>query len=445
MVGELSLMASAAAAPFTPGGIFHHHDQTLLMPPKDLQALLPGHGKRQDIRRSGGMQIGAPHLEDPWRFTSLLSESNNQLYMGDPMIKEHVLIDMQEARPEAMLFSYGVAEHCTRHKKILEFLKSGSSIPEDKDISFISDLMGFHTISMDMSTQPHVPMDAKFSLYDVGMDDPEQFLHPQRQVYASKSLLEFVGNLAGTSTITVHPNSNVLFSGNGSEMKDILSIVEEFNLSKKLSSGNKKAMVVPYFTWRRGGYAQTNTKESFSKLKRPTDAPSKSSGRSKLKTVPKKKQNRKSDRERGMYSKNYFHACESLLDVYLDKKGDSMVILSLKNSGPELTEVLHQLSAGIAGTGLAVLFSVACESVNGRALSLSSAKLLNISFGFGLFWLSWAVNRLQDTISNFSKKSNRGRRPNGEVTTITREVEKSINDVLFRAAALMAVALLRLL
>lgn len=444
MVGELSLMASAAA--FTPGagGIFHQqqHDQTILRSPKDLQAMLPGHFKRQDILRSGGVQIGGPHLNDTWQFTSLLSESNNQLYMGDPVIKEHVLIDVQDARPESVLFSYGVAEHCTRHEKILEFLTSESSIAEEKDISLISDLMGFHTFSMDMIPQPHVSMDAKFSLYDVGMDDPEQFLHPQRQLYASKSLLEFVGNLSGTSTITVHPNGSVLFSGNGNEVKDLLSVVEEFYLTKRLLNG-KKAMVVPYFTRRRGGNARTNTQDSVSKLETLIDTPLKSSGASKLKTMPKKK-NRNQGREREMYSKNYFHACESLLNVYLDKKGDRMAILSLKNSVPELTEVLHQFSAGIAGTGLAVLLSVAFKSANGRILSLSSAKLFNVSFGFGLFWLSWAVNRLQDTVSNFSKKSNRARGPNGEVA-ITREVERGVNDVLVRAAALMAVALLRLL
>ncbi|KAJ6841925.1 uncharacterized protein M6B38_303680 [Iris pallida] len=440
MVGELSLMASAAAA-FTPGGIFHQHDQTLLRSPKELQALMPGLGKRQDIRRSEGIQIGAHHPEDPRQFTSLLLESNNQLYT-DPVVREHMLIDVQDARPESVLFSYGVAEHCTRRKKILEFLASGSSIAEDKDISLISDLMGFHTISMDMSPPPHVPIDAKFSLYDVGMDDPEQFRHPQWQLYASKYLLDFVGNLSGASTITVHPNDNVLFSGNGSEMMDLLSIVEEVNISKRLSNGNKKAMVVPYFTRRRGGYARTNTQESFSKLETLTDTPSKSSRSSK--TLPKRKHNRKLGRERDMYSKNYFRACESLLNAYLDKKGDRAVILSLKNSGPELAEVLHQLSAGIAGTGLAVLLSVACKSVNGRALSLSSAKLFNVGFGFGLFWLSWAVKRLQDTVGNFCKKSNRGKGWNGEVT-ITREVERRVNDVLFRAAALMAVALLRLL
>ena len=156
--------------------------------------------------------------------------------------------------------------------------------------------------------------------------------------------------------------------------------------------------------------------------------------------MPKKKQNRKPGRERDMYSKNYFHAGESLLNVYLDKQEDRRLILSLKNSCPELTEILHRFSAGIAGTGLAVFLSLALKAANGRVLPLSSTKLLSVSFGFGLLWLSWAINKLRDTINCFSKRS---KKPDGEVA-IAREVVRSVNEILFRAAALMAMAVVRL-
>lgn len=156
-----------------------------------------------------------------------------------------------------------------------------------------------------------------------------------------------------------------------------------------------------------------------------------------LKPPPKKKQNRKAGKERDLYHKNYFHACESLLSVILDKKGKTAG-LSLKKSGPEITQLLTHFSAGIAGTGLAVLLSVACKMASGRVTF--STAFLNTSFGFGLFWLSWAVNGLQDTVSHLSKNSSKLKLKDEEIVG---KVERSMKDILFRAAALMAVAVLR--
>jgi len=118
-----------------------------------------------------------------------------------------------------------------------------------------------------------------------------------------------------------------------------------------------------------------------------------------------------------------------------------MKILTLRDSGPELTQLLSQLSAGIVGAGLVVLTSVACKAMNGSIALLTSAKLLNVTFGFGLFWLSSAVNSLRDTISRFSKRSARAKRPNEEAAVVE-NVRRSMNQIIFRLAALMVVGVM---
>lgn len=165
-----------------------------------------------------------------------------------------------------------------------------------------------------------------------------------------------------------------------------------------------------------------------------------SPGKIKVKPSPKKKNSRKAGRERDMYKKNYFHACESLLSLMVNKRCHrKTAILSLKKSGPELPELLTQFSAGIAGTGLAVLFSVVSKLACGR-VPFCASRLSSTGVGFGLVWLSWAVNKLRDTVVYISK--NAGKLGLKEEEMVKR-VDKSVNEIYFRAAALMAVAVLK--
>lgn len=156
---------------------------------------------------------------------------------------------------------------------------------------------------------------------------------------------------------------------------------------------------------------------------------------------PSKKTSKKIGRERDLYKRNYFHACESLLSLMINKRQHRRTaILSLKKSGPELPELLTQFSAGIAGTGLAVLFSVICKVAAGR-VPLCGYKVLNTGLAFGLVWLSWGVNKLRDTIVYISKNASKMGVKEEEMI---KSVNKSVNDIYFRAATLMAVAVLRL-
>lgn len=144
--------------------------------------------------------------------------------------------------------------------------------------------------------------------------------------------------------------------------------------------------------------------------------------------------------ERDLYKKNYFHACENLLSIIVDKKKHGKTAyLSLRKSGPELPELLTQFSAGIAGTGLAVLFSVVCKVASGR-VPFCTSKLANTGIGFGLVWLSWAVNKLRDSVVYISKNAGKLGLKEDEMM---RRVDNSVNDIYFRAAALMVMAILR--
>lgn len=155
---------------------------------------------------------------------------------------------------------------------------------------------------------------------------------------------------------------------------------------------------------------------------------------------PKKKIGRKAGRERDLYQKNYFHACENLLSIMANKKKHGKrAVLSLKKSGPELPELLSQFSASIAGTGLAVLFSVVCKVACSR-VPFCATRLFNTGLGFGLVWLSWAVNKLRDTIVYVNKNQGKFGLKEEEMMNI---VDKSVKDIYFRAATLMAVAMLR--
>lgn len=160
----------------------------------------------------------------------------------------------------------------------------------------------------------------------------------------------------------------------------------------------------------------------------------------KSKSSSKKKQRGKIIKERDLYQKNYIHASEAFLSILLDKDRNSATILSLKKAGPEITELLTQCSIGIAGTGLAILLSVMCKMDTSMRTPFASARLLSTGVGFGLFWLSWAVNGLRDTIANiFRSPSNM----NIEEDEVAGKIQKSMNEILFRALTLLAITALK--
>ncbi|XP_042476680.1 uncharacterized protein LOC122058193 isoform X3 [Macadamia integrifolia] len=404
---ELCLMAYSTS----PSGLFHK-EQGLCRVQKEFQPFMPIPGTRQQMISSSCFHIRPLQLEDPWKSTARLSE---QIKL-DSTIKRPELVDIQETRPDLVLLSSGIAEQCRRHENILHFLMSQSSekVRDVLDISLVSDL-GLQMLAIDTHPQPYASPDDGFRLYEVEGDDAQlPFIYPNGDS-AQKPLLDFVGDLARGSKVTVQPDGRVLLAGTVVEMKDLLSVVAEFYLSKNTTKCRRQHMLVPHFT--------------------SIPSPEKN----KQKSSPRKRHNKKSGRGRDLYRKNYLHACEILLTLILEKRRGKNVILSLKKSGPELAELLNQFSAGIAGTGLAVIFSVVCKVVGGRA-TFCASKLLNSGIGFGLVWLSWSVNRLRDTIIHISKNSSK---LGSKEDQMMRRVDRSMNEIFFRAATIMAVTVLR--
>lgn len=159
------------------------------------------------------------------------------------------------------------------------------------------------------------------------------------------------------------------------------------------------------------------------------------------KTSQKGKISAKTVKERDISSSSYLHACEILLSLIVDrKKQDTNAIISLKKSGPQITELLTRFSASIAGAGVAVVLSVVCQVVCNR-VPFCKAKLLSTGFGLGLVWISLAVNNLRNTVVSIRRSSGR---LDGEDEEMVDRMDGNLKDVWFRAAAVLTVAVLRL-
>ncbi|XP_062179611.1 uncharacterized protein LOC133884274 isoform X1 [Phragmites australis] len=428
MVGDLSLLAFPAASPI------------VFPPSKELHGVLPFQGKRQqDAAKGAAIQLctrqqqleGTPYQGQPVQMM-VTGHGQAAAYQAFAMPDKPTLLDVQDSHRDLVRLSLGIAEQCARQEKILKFLMSGSDVKE-LDESMLAEFTGHQTLAINIGSQPYM-LDNKLSIYDFGLDEPQQYL-PEKQLVIPDPLVDFVQSHG--SALTIDQNGRVLFAGNGNEMRDLLSVFLEFNMSKRESSGCKSAFLVPYFNRKRRSRA--NSQVSNSKLASTTVDTSKSSD-VKSKSSSKKKQRGKNIKERDLYQNNYVHASEAFLSILLEKDKSTSTILSLKKAGPEITELLTQCSIGIAGTGLAILLSVVCKMAIGMRTPFAPAPLLSTSVGFGLFWLSWAVNGMRDTITSiFRSPSNM----NFEEDEVAVRIQKSMNEILFRAVTLLAITALK--
>ncbi|KAE8722878.1 GTP binding Elongation factor Tu family protein [Hibiscus syriacus] len=341
----------------------------------------------------------------------------------DPKAQTPVVIDKPVAYLDTSLFSCGIAEKCTLHEKFLKFLMSGLKDVDRGELylSLLSNLIP--PLIFGVHQQPSASLIYPSSAFD-GKEKP---------------LPGFVGEMICDSRLTVNSDGQVVFADSGTEIKDILSVVAEFHLSSNSTKWRMQSGLVPYFYWKRSKkvHASMNLSPQFDLS---SVAPPKSPEKLKLNPSRKMKTSKKLSRERNLYTANYFHACETLLSLMVNRRRTGKtVILSLKKSGPELPHLLAQFSTSIAGTGLAVLFSLLCGLAYTRA-PFCTSKLFSTSLGLGLVWLSWAVNRLRDTIVQMSKNGSKSGLNEKEMI---KRVEKSVNDIYFRAGTLMAIAMLR--
>ncbi|RDX92915.1 hypothetical protein CR513_24892 [Mucuna pruriens] len=360
------------------------------------------------------------------RYESSPSKFRKEWFGSDEIVNVNLsaqrpmLIDVQATYPSPVLFGFGIVEQCIEHDKNLQFIMSENAEAGVGGVhrSLLSDLMDLQLSCID---EPHKPLTP---------------LIPKSKFFIPKLLLDIFQDSAFSSKITVHPDGEVTYMGTAIHMKDLLSVVVDSYISEHIRKGEKQSMLVPHFSRMITNEVEVRshspTLDIHSTLTVPLRSPEK------VKVKPSQKKNKKVARERDLFKKNYLHACESLLSLMVDKRQHrKTAILSLKKSGPELPELLTQFSAGIAGTGLAVLLSVICKLACGRVPFCA----FNTGFGFGLVWLSWSVNKLRDTIVGISKNAGKLALKDEEMI---QKVDRSLKEIYFRAAALLAVAVLRL-
>ncbi|KAE8693767.1 DNA-directed RNA polymerase III subunit RPC8-like [Hibiscus syriacus] len=412
---KLSLMASHGCPP-GPG-----LEQGVSRVIKEWPSSFPSKIMKPEMVRTSPFDLKCNGIQGQPKTVPLLCEPKLIVHV-DPKAQTPVVIDKPVAYLETSLFSSGIAEKCALHEKFLKFLMSGLKDVDrgELDLSLLSDLI--QPLMFGVHQQPYASL-----------------IYPNSNFDAQKPLPGFVGEMDCDSKLAVNSDGQLVFGNSGTEIKDILSVVAEFHLSSNSTKWRMQSGLVPYFYWKRSKKAHASTCLS-PQFELSSVAPPKSPEELKLKPSRKKKTSKKLTRERNLYTANYFHACETLLSLMVNKRRDrKTAILSLKKSGPELPRLLAQFSVGIAGTGLAVLFSLLCEVAYTRA-PFCTSKLFSTSLGFGLVWLSWAINRLRDTIVQMSKNASKSSLKEKE---LLKRVEKSVNDIYFRAGTLMAIAMLR--
>ncbi|XP_010542874.1 PREDICTED: uncharacterized protein LOC104815946 [Tarenaya hassleriana] len=374
-------------------------------------------GTKQDIVPSSSFNLKPDQLE-PWKPVGSLCKLGQLMEIDSAMMRP-VLIDVHDTPLESLIFSLRIAEQCARQEKVTKFFVSRSDELKDGDfnISLPSDLM----VSWAMKSSSQLP-----EAYSV------LYLNQEH----GKPLLDLVEKIVHNPEFAARRDGQVIFSSSRKELNDILSIAAEFYLSSHSTRGRKLSPLVPHFT-RLDGEVMATLQLGPAKLKAMPTAPLKCPDTTKLKPSPKKHNTKRRAREReNLYERNHLHACESLLSLMIgNDQHKKTAILSLKGSITEISELLNRFSIGIAGTGIAVLFSVLCSMATGR-VPFCADKFFSTGLGFTLVWLSWAVNKLRETIVNVNRKAVKDE-------YMASRVERSMKEVYFRAATVMAMLALR--
>ncbi|WOG87325.1 hypothetical protein DCAR_0206549 [Daucus carota subsp. sativus] len=432
---KLCLMASQCSLP----GFVFNPDQGLRRLSADYQPLFLSPESPQDLVRPGFLAMnpqGPLQIDRPLNYMRGFLDSN-KLVTIDSAIRRRELIDVQGNRRDSILFSYGIARECRNQEEILAFLSSGSSEVEGGlKLSVLNDLMGLQAIPTEM---PQVLYSPDYGFCSQSAESQHTFLPPSSDFYSEKPLANLDGDVNHESEGMVYLDNQAALSSAQNDMKDRLYIIAEYYLSKHSTKWRKQSVLVPQFD--RLEFTEARATNGSLKIEPLNVVPVKSPQKTRLRSPQKKKYNRRVGKEREQCRKNYSYSCESLLSIIVDKKRHGKTaILELKKSGPELSHLLTQFSASIAGTGLALLFSVVCKVAIG-SVPFCASKLLNTGLGFGLVWLSWGVNRLRNMIVHISKNSDKGAVKEVEML---KNLDSSVKEIFFRAATLMAMMVLRL-
>ncbi|GAB4841177.1 hypothetical protein Ancab_021921 [Ancistrocladus abbreviatus] len=417
----LYLMASHG---YPPGLVLHH--QNLDRVSKDCQPFLPIQGLWQEVIRPVTLNLRPYQWNEPWNPRGGFSGSSQFVNINSSGVKDSVLI------------SSGIAEECAEREVLFQILMSGSSgmYKNGLNLSLLSDLMRQEAAKLHLQLKQHAALDFGSANYPELRDS---LICPSVKLYFQEPLQNFVHDFLLQSAVSLNPYGQITIRGTMVEMKDLVSLLAEFYLARDSTKWGKQRTIIPHFRWTNIIEAHDDIYGSCLMVETPI-VPMKSPEKFEIKRASKKKNKKKASKTRDLYKQSYSYAFESLLTLLADKKRDGKSIVnSLKKSGPELPHLLTQFAASIAGTGIAVIFSVMCKMASGR-MPFSSTRLITTGFGVGLVWLSWAVNKLRDTIIYITKHSGKS---GFTAEKMMIRVDKSANDIFFRAAALMAIAVLR--
>ncbi|KAL3644847.1 hypothetical protein CASFOL_010027 [Castilleja foliolosa] len=406
---ELCLMASHGC----PLGFHSEHVSNRLS--EEFHHFL--HGSNQELVNQLAFNLSLQQKEE-LRSNSGLLDSHHFARTIDSTSKRPMLVDFQDSNSDSVLLSFGIAERCAIHEQILKLLSS-KPIEEHRrllDLSMLYDLVEPQSPIPDLPQQPFKSSSAW--CFNNDAQPLQNLIHPIQELYLNQP---FLGPLP--------------CSCNGSEMNDVISVISDLYMSKNTNKSSTQTMLVPYFERRRRGRANIGA----SKLGATETASPKS--HDKTKTSQKKKTKARFSKERDIYNNSSLHACESLLSMIVGRKQQEgkTVVLSLKKSGPQLPHLLTQVSASIAGAGLAVVLSILCRVVC-SSVPFCGSRALSTGLGLGLVWLSWAVNKLRDTIITIGKNNGRAGEKEEEMME---NLDRSLKDIYFRVAAVMAVVVLK--
>lgn len=400
-----------------PGGLGLPHELSKAEIIKSNRSYLVNPGAKQEIIPASSFNLNPDHLE-PWKPVSPLNKSSQFVELDSSMMKP-LLMDVHDKAPESLVLSFGIAEKYARQEKVMEFLLSRSEEFKERgfDMSKLSELMELEAMK---SSSQLLPYGASSVLY-LNKD-------------LEKPVLDLVRDMMENPDFSLKPNDHLLFSSSSNaELNDILSVASEYSLSRDSSKWRQLSPLIPHF------------QRFDSEVLTPVTvlAPLKSPEKTRLKPSPKKQNTKRKAKERDLYKRNHLHAYESLLSLMIgnDHQNKQTTILTLQRSCGELSELLTQFSVTAAGTGMAVLFSVVC-SLASRGVPFCANKFFDTGLGFSLVILSWAVNRLREVIVHVNRKANK---PCSSLKgdEIMNNVERSIKEVYFRAATVIAVFALR--
>ncbi|KAF8053292.1 hypothetical protein N665_1436s0008 [Sinapis alba] len=402
-----------------PGGLGLPHELSNLEILKSNRSYLMNPGAKQEIIPASSFKLNPEHLE-PWKPVSSLNRSSQFVELDSAMMRP-LLMDVhgKDKAPESLVLSFGIAEKYARQEKVMEFLLSRSEEFKERgfDMSMLSELMELEAMKSSSQLLPH---GASSVLY----------LNQELE----KPVLDLVRDMMDNPEFSLKPNGHLLFSSSSNaELNDILSVASEFSLLRESTKWRQLSPLIPHFQ-RFGSEVLTPV---------TVLAPLKSPEKTSLKPSPKKQNTKRKAKERDLYKRNHLHAYESLLSLMIgnDHQDKQTTVLTLQRSCGELSELLTQFSITAAGTGMAVLFSVVC-SIASRRVPFCANKFFDTGLGFSLVILSWAVNRLREVIVHVNRKANK---PSSSLKgdEIMNNVERSIKEVYFRAATVLAVFALR--